>query len=107
MEHISATDAPPRDLDDEDYDYTPQQPVESEPPPQVSSYIAIIRIVSVLIIGVCVSFGLFMTLIGVKGLIIGIPLIALAVPVYYAMQFAEKLAGAPAEEDGDTAARGA
>ncbi len=77
--------------DEEDYDYTPEaDPADAAP--QVSSYIAIIRIVSVLIIGVSLSFGLFMTVVGKDGLIIGVPLILLTVPVYYAMQFAEKLA---------------
>jgi hypothetical protein len=105
MERIP-TSEPAAPVDDEvDYDYTPEADA-ADAAPQVSSYIAIIRIVSVLVIGVCVSFGLFMTLVGIEGLIIGLPLIALAVPVYYAMQFAEKLAGAPAS-DGDATTPGA
>lgn len=90
----SPASAPPPVADEEDYDYTPEAD-RADAAPQVSSYIAIIRIVSVLIIGVCVSFGMFMTLVGKDGLIIGVPLILLAVPVYYAMQFAEKLAAGP------------
>ena len=66
-----------------------QQP---EAPPQVSSYIAIIRIIAVLGMGVCMSFGLFLMLIGVRGLAIGIPLFLMAIPCYFGMQWAEKLA---------------
>ena len=75
--------------DDEDFDYTPAEP---EAPPQVSSYIAIIRIVSVLAMGLCVSFGIFLMLIGWDGVIIGLPLLLLAIPCYFGMQLAEKLA---------------
>jgi hypothetical protein len=64
----------------------------AEPAPQVSSYIAIIRIVAVLGMGLCVSFGLFLMLVGVKGIIIGVPILLLAIPCYYGMQFAERLA---------------
>lgn len=64
----------------------------SEPIPQVSSLIAIIRIIAVLGMGLSVSFGLFIMLVGLKGVIIGIPIILLAIPCYYGMQFAEKLA---------------
>jgi hypothetical protein len=64
----------------------------AEQPPQVSSYIAIIRIVAVLGMGLCVSFGLFIMLVGVKGVLIGIPIVLLAIPCYYGMQFAERLA---------------
>lgn len=77
------------DDDDDEFDYAPPAP---EPLPQVSSYIAIIRIIAVLGMGLCVSFGLFMMLVGVKGIIIGVPIILLAVPCYYGMQFAERLA---------------
>ena len=73
--------------DDEDVIET-----EGEPLPQVSSLIAIIRIVAVLGMGLCVSFGLFIMLVGLKGVIIGIPIILLAIPCYYGMQIAEKLA---------------
>ena len=60
--------------------------------PQVSSYIAIIRIVAVLGMGLSVSFGLFIMLVGLKGVIIGIPIILLSIPCYYGMQVAERLA---------------
>jgi len=76
--------------DDEDFVYANEQP--PEPLPQVSSAIAIIRIVAVLGMGLCISFGLFIMLVGVKGVIIGIPIILLAIPCYYGMQFAERLA---------------
>lgn len=60
--------------------------------PQVSTLIAVIRIIAVLGMGLCVSFGLFIMLVGIKGVIIGIPIVLLAIPCYYGMQFAEKLA---------------
>ena len=83
MEQIEATPNAPDD--DIEYDYTPQiDPAEAEP--QVSSYIAIIRIVSVLAMGLCVSFGLFLLLVGRQALVVA------AIPCYYGMQFAEKLA---------------
>jgi hypothetical protein len=62
------------------------------PVPQVSSLIAIIRIIAVLGMGLCISFGLFIMLVGLKGVLLGIPIILLAIPCYYGMQFAEKLA---------------
>jgi len=102
MERTQSPAAAPPPVDDEaDYDYTPEaDPADAAP--EVSSYIAIIRIVSVLIIGMCLSFGMFMTIVGKDGLIIGVPLILLAIPVYYGMQFAEKLAaGRQPDEAGD------
>jgi hypothetical protein len=84
--------APPPPVDDEvDYDYAPAPDPAAEQP-QVSSLIAIIRIVGVLAMGLCVSLGLFLMLIGVDGLIIGLPLIVAALPVYYGMQLAERFA---------------
>ena len=65
---------------------------EAQVVPQVSSYIAIIRIVAVLGMGLCVSFGLFISLVGLSGIIIGIPIMLLAIPCYYGMQLAERLA---------------
>jgi hypothetical protein len=78
--------------DEIEYEYTPQaDPAEAQP--QVSSYIAIIRIVSVLAMGLCVSFGLFLMLIGSRGaLILGVALVLTAIPCYYGMQLAERLA---------------
>jgi hypothetical protein len=75
------------DDDDDGFERTPADEIQ-----QVSSYIAIIRIVAVLGMGLCVSFGLFLTLVGIKGVIIGIPIILLSIPCYYGMQFAERLA---------------
>jgi len=63
-----------------------------EPEAQVSSLIAIIRIIAVLGMGLCVSFGLFIMLVGVKGIIIGVPIVLLAIPCYIGMQYAERLA---------------
>jgi hypothetical protein len=94
MDEIETTPSKidPAAPDDEiDYDYTPQSdPAEAQP--QVSSYIAIIRIVSVLAMGLCVSFGLFMMLIGQEALFVGIALVLAAIPCYYGMQIAERLA---------------
>lgn len=77
---------------DELYPYdTMDQPAEAAAP-QVSSLIAIIRIVAVLGMGLCISFGLFLMLVGLRGVLFGVPLILLAIPCYYGMQYAEKLA---------------
>lgn len=86
-------DTPPVD-DEIEYDYTPASAAPAEQP-QVSSLIAIIRIVGVLAMGLCVSLGLFLMLIGIDGVIIGVPLVLAAIPVYFGMQFAERYAGAP------------
>ena len=94
MEQATGTHAPDTiDAidDEEDFDYTPQS-AKVEPEPQVSSLIAIIRIVSVLAMGLCISFGLFIMLVGVRGVIVGVPLVLMAIPCYYGMQWAEKLA---------------
>ena len=89
MEHDNTT-AAPSDVDDDDDLEDESAPAEEIA--QVSSYIAIIRIVAVLGMGLCVSFGLFIMLVGLKGVIIGIPIILLAIPCYYGMQIAERLA---------------
>jgi hypothetical protein len=77
---------------DDEYDGVEDDSSAAEEIPQVSSYIAIIRIVAVLGMGLCVSFGLFIMLVGLKGVIIGIPIVLLAIPCYYGMQLAERLA---------------
>ena len=63
-----------------------------EAAPQVSSYIAIIRIVAVLGMGLCMSLGLFLMLFGLRGVLVGVPLFLMVVPFYYGMRFAERLA---------------
>jgi hypothetical protein len=73
----------------------------AEPVVPVSSYIAIIRIIAVLGMGLCVSFGLFIMLVGIKGIIVGIPIILLAIPCYYGMQLAERLAAREEKAAGD------
>jgi hypothetical protein len=95
------SEAPASPDEDVDYDYTPQaDPALAQP--QVSSYIAIIRIVSVLAMGLCVSGGLFLVLIGSReALITGVLLIVAAIPCYYGMQLAERLAS---REQRDSAA---
>jgi hypothetical protein len=85
-------DAAPHQIIEEDDDEAYPGAEAAEPVPQVSSYIAIIRIVAVLGMGLCISFGLFIMLVGLKGVIIGIPIILLAIPCYYGMQLAERLA---------------
>jgi hypothetical protein len=84
-------------LVEEEFDETEED--DAEPVPQVSSYIAIIRIIAVLGMGLCVSFGLFIMLVGLKGVIIGIPIILLAIPCYYGMQVAERLAAREERRD--------
>jgi hypothetical protein len=91
MEHATTSRGPDAADDEEDFDYRPQS-ARVEPEPQVSSLIAIIRIVSVLAMGLCISFGLFIMLVGVRGVLIGVPLVLLAIPCYYGMQWAERLA---------------
>ena len=78
------------DEDEDEDDLDADEPVEALP--QVSSYIAIIRIVAVLGMGLCLSFGLFISLVGIRGIIIGIPIMLLSIPCYYGMQLAERLA---------------
>ena len=86
---LDKTPAAPPDIDDEDLE---DESTPGEEIPQVSSYIAIIRIVAVLGMGLFVSFGLFIMLVGIKGVIVGIPIILLSIPCYYGMQLAERLA---------------
>lgn len=88
---MDTTNADTRSAYDDDDDLEDES-AAAEEIPQVSSYIAIIRIVAVLGMGLCVSFGLFIMLVGLKGVIIGIPIILLAIPCYYGMQVAERLA---------------
>jgi hypothetical protein len=79
-------------VDDEvEYDYAPAA-VPASDQPQVSSFVAIIRIVGVLAMGLCVSLGLFLMLVGVDGVIIGVPLVLAAIPIFYGMQLAERVA---------------
>jgi len=86
------TEQPPAAADFDDDDELEDDSAPAEEIPQVSSYIAIIRIVAVLGMGLSVSFGLFIMLVGLKGIIIGIPIILLSIPCYYGMQVAERLA---------------
>ncbi len=90
--------------EDSDDDYDGYEITPAEPLPQVSSLIAVIRIIAVLGMGLCASFGLFIMLVGVKGIIVGIPIILLSIPCYYGMQFAEKLA---TREEREAAAKAA
>ena len=73
-----------------------------EPVPQVSSLIAIIRIIAVLGMGVCLSFGLFISLFGLRGLMIGVPIMLLAIPCFFGMQWAEKWAQRHASDQAET-----
>ncbi len=75
--------------DDEPFPYEREAaPVDT--PPQVPAYIAIIRIIAVLGMGLCISFGLFIMLAGLRGVIIGIPILLLSVPCYLGMRLAER-----------------
>lgn len=85
-------DATPHRIIETDEDDNVPGAEKPEPVLQVSSYIAIIRIIAVLGMGLCISFGLFIMLIGLKGVIIGIPIMLLAIPCYFGMQLAERLA---------------
>ncbi len=89
------TDAEPAaaELDDEfeDDDELEDAEPEAAPVQPVPAYIAIIRIVAVLGMGLCISFGLFIMLVGLKGVIVGIPILLLSIPCYYGMQLAERL----------------
>ena len=93
-------DATPHQVIEFDDDDTPGAE-KSEPVIQVSSHIAIIRIIAVLGMGLCISFGLFIMLVGLKGVIVGIPIILLAIPCYYGMQVAERLAAREEKARGD------
>ena len=86
------------DEDDEEFDYAPVVP---EPAAQVPSHIAIIRIVAVLGMGLSISFGLFLSLFGLKGVLVGVPIMLLAIPCYYGMRLAERLVGADDQEAPD------
>jgi len=79
--------------DDEPFAYE-REAASAEPQPQVPAYIAIIRIISVLGMGLCISFGLFIMLAGLRGVIIGIPILLLSIPCYLGMRLAERLVGA-------------
>ncbi len=77
------------DADDDGFGFETEA---AEPPEQVSSVIAIIRIIAVLGMGLCISFGLFISLVGITGLLIGVPTMLAAVPMFFLMQYAEKWA---------------
>lgn len=95
----STAAAPDIDEDDDGFGFEEQN---AEPAPQVSSLIAIIRIIAVLGMGLCISFGLFISLIGLRGLMFGIPILLLAVPCFFGMQWAEKWAQRHAAEQAET-----
>ena len=84
---------PPIDVvdDETEYDYQPT-PDPALTQPQVSSVIAIIRIISVLAMGLFVSFGLFYMLFGGTAVFVGAALVLMAIPCYFGMQLAERLA---------------
>jgi len=97
------TDETPAPINDDEDDFG-YETAPAEPVPQVSSYIAVIRIIAVLGMGLSVSFGLFIMLIGVKGVIIGIPIVLLAIPCYFVMQLAERLAAKEEKASADAPA---
>ncbi|MBI5289806.1 MAG: hypothetical protein HY873_12615 [Chloroflexi bacterium] len=88
--------APPQlDEDDDGFGFETEA---AEPAEQVSSVIAIIRIIAVLGMGLCLSFGLFISLVGVKGLLVGVPSMLAAIPLFFLMQWAEKWAARSSEQ---------
>jgi uncharacterized membrane protein YccC len=67
--------------------------------PQVPAYVVIVRITSVLGMGVSIALGLFILL---GGYWIGLPIMAVAVPCFIAMRLMERFAGF-ADDDGSSA----
>ena len=68
--------------------------------PQVPAYVVIVRITSVLGMGVSIALGLFVLL---GGYWVGLPIMAVAVPCFIAMRLMERFAGVD-EEDGSSPA---
>ena len=93
-------DAPEPVIDDDDGFGFETQPAEPAEP--VSPLIAVIRIIAVLAMGLLISFGLFISLVGWEGMLIGIPCLLLAIPVFFAMQWTEKWAQRQAAADTET-----
>jgi hypothetical protein len=58
--------------------------------PQVPAYVVIIRITSVLGMGVSIALGLFILL---GGYWVGLPIMAVAIPCFIAMRLMERFAG--------------
>ncbi len=100
MEVMTEDTAPHQIIEEYEDDNLPGAE-KGEPVIQVSSHIAIIRIIAVLGMGLCISFGLFIMLVGLRGVIVGIPIILLAIPCYYGMQLAERLAAREEKARGD------
>lgn len=86
------TETPPQAIPEHEDDGFGFETEPAEPVQQVSSLIAIIRIIAVLGMGLCISFGLFISLVGVSGMIVGIPLLLLSIPMFFLMQYVEKWA---------------
>lgn len=68
--------------------------------PQVPAYVVIVRITSVLGMGVSIALGLFVLL---GGYWVGLPIMAVAVPCFIAMRLMERFAGV-GEENGSSPA---
>ena len=81
-------------VEDDDEEFAYERTEEPVPVQQVPAYIAIVRIIAVLGMGLSVSFGLFIMLAGLRGVIIGVPILLLSIPCYYGMRLAERLVGA-------------
>ncbi|HXF50394.1 MAG TPA: hypothetical protein VNM43_01785 [Dehalococcoidia bacterium] len=58
--------------------------------PQVPAYVVVVRIASVLGMGVSVALGLFILL---GGYWVGLPIMAVAIPCFIAMRLMERFAG--------------
>jgi len=88
--------------DDDDEEFAYERMEAPTPVQQVPAYIAIIRIVAVLGMGVSIALGLLLMLAGLNGIIIGVPILLLSIPCYFGMRLAERLVGTdnePAVDD--------
>ncbi len=70
--------------------------------PQVPAYVVVVRIASVLGMGVSVALGLFILL---GGYWVGLPIMAVAIPCFIAMRLMERLAGVDEEADSSPASQ--
>lgn len=69
---------------------------------QVPAYVVVVRITSVLGMGVSVALGLFVLL---GGYWVGLPIMAVAIPCFVAMRLTERLAGVSDEADSSPASQ--
>lgn len=70
--------------------------------PQVPAYVVIVRIASVLGMGLSIALGLFILL---GGYWVGLPIMAAAAPCFIAMRLTERFAGADEAESSPVSQR--